>query len=81
MDGSIKKPAYEGGMMKFVTRCIQCGDQNQLGDEDNELSIKLYFKRGSPVTFNRMVIYCQNCGNQYELGISWLFDTGAHIDD
>ena len=59
--------------MKFITRCVQCGDQNQLGD-DNMPSIQLYFHRGTPNTLDRMVIYCNNCGNKMELGIVWPLD-------
>jgi len=54
--------------MKFITRCVQCGDQNQLGD-DETVSIQLYFHRGSPNISDRMVTYCANCGNSHEIVI------------
>lgn len=57
--------------MKFITRCVHCGDQNSLTDDDERASIQIYFNKGTPNTLDRMVIYCTNCGNQDERGISW----------
>lgn len=59
--------------MDFITRCVRCGDQNQLGDDERS-SIQLYFHKGSPSTLDLMVIYCENCGNKLEIGISWPLD-------
>lgn len=56
--------------MKFIIRCTQCGDQNQLHDDDRA-SIQAYFHRGTPNTKDRVVFYCENCGNKEEYGISW----------
>ena len=63
----------QGGMMKFITRCTRCGEQNQLGDEE-KASIQVYFHKGTPNTMDRMVVYCEKCGNKHEIGISWFFD-------
>ena len=62
--------------MRFITRCIRCGDQNQLGD-DERASIQVYFHKGTPNTMDRMVIYCGNCGNKHEIGICWPLDTNT----
>lgn len=60
--------------MKFIVRCAQCGDQNPI-DDDERSSIQLYFNKGtSPNIMDRMVLYCTNCGNQEERGISWPLD-------
>ena len=63
--------------MKFITRCTQCGDQNQIGD-DERASIQVYFHKGTPMTMDRMVFYCENCGNKHEMGISWPLDVNTH---
>ena len=57
----------------FIVKCSQCGDQNPIEDDDN-LSIKLYFHRGTPNTMDRMVFFCGNCGQKEERGISWPLD-------
>jgi len=59
--------------MEFITRCTECGDQNPLGDEvlGCVASIQVYFHKGSENIKDRMVIYCENCGNKIEQGISW----------
>ena len=59
--------------MEFITRCTQCGDQNQLGDDDMT-SIQVCFHKGTPNIMDRMVIYCENCGNKHEMGINWFLD-------
>ncbi len=61
--------------MRFITRCVQCGDQNSLFDDDERASITVYFHKGTPNTLDRAVIYCENCGNKEEHGISWPLDT------
>jgi len=60
-------------MRLFTIRCHQCGDQNPI--DDNEMSsIKVYFQRGTPTTHDRMELYCENCGNKEDRGISWPID-------
>ena len=59
--------------MKFITRCVRCGDQNDFKD-DERASIQLYFHKGSPNTYDQMVIYCENCGNKEERCIVWPLD-------
>lgn len=59
--------------MKFIIKCAQCGDQNQLND-DERASIQTYYHKGSPSIKDRMVLYCENCGNKEEYGISWPID-------
>lgn len=55
--------------MKFITRCICCGDQNQFDHigYDEIASIQIYFHCGTPNTKDRVVIYCENCGNKQEI--------------
>lgn len=60
--------------MNFITSCLECGDQNEIGDEDDGLSVQLYFNKGTPNTYDRMFIYCQNCGNKKEIAITWPLD-------
>ena len=70
--------------MKFITRCVKCGDQNSLFDDDERASIKAYFHKGTPNTLDLMVIYCGNCGNKAMRGISWplgILDEGGMKDD
>ena len=59
--------------MDFITRCVRCGDQNGLGD-DERASIQIYFYKGTPNTLDRWVIHCENCGNTKEYGIIWPLD-------
>ena len=61
--------------MKFITKCCQCGDQNDFKADESD-SIQLYFYKGTtssihacPDIFHKMVIYCENCGNKEERGI------------
>jgi len=60
-------------VMRFIIRCVYCGDQNGL-DEDEQASIQVFFHKGSPCTTDRMVLCCENCGNREERGISWPLD-------
>lgn len=53
----------------FTIRCHNCGDLN--GVKDNEASIKVAFHKGTPSILDRMVFYCNNCGNKEEYGIMW----------
>jgi len=62
--------------MKFITRCVNCGDQNDFR-EDERQSIQIYFHKGSPATYDRMVIYCENCGNKEERAIVWPLDLAS----
>ena len=63
--------------MGFIIRCIRCGEQNQL-DDDEMTSVQVYFHKGTPNTIDRMVIYCENCGNKHTMGISWQMDLNTH---
>jgi RNase P subunit RPR2 len=58
---------------KFVITCSQCG-ANHTFNSDSDGDIKLYFRRETPSIRDRMVIYCQNCGNVQELSITWPID-------
>lgn len=60
-------------MKLFTIKCHKCKDRNPL-DNDDRSSIKAYFYRGMPNTFDRMVIYCENCGNKEEYRINWQID-------
>ena len=63
--------------MDFIIRCIRCGDQNQL-DDDEMASIHVYFDKGTPGALDRMVIYCGNCGNKHEMAVFWPLDMNTH---
>jgi NMD protein affecting ribosome stability and mRNA decay len=54
----------------FTIKCHQCGDQNPIGNDEMS-SVHVYFEKGSPNIMDRMVLYCGNCGNKEEHGISW----------
>jgi ribosomal protein S27E len=59
---------------KFTIQCAQCGAIHVFNSGGETEDIKLYFHRGTPLTRDRMVIYCQNCGNKQEFGITWPID-------
>lgn len=59
--------------IKFIIICARCGCQNQLGYNKRN-SVQLYFHKGSPNIMDRMVIYCDNCGNKHEIAIAWPLD-------
>jgi len=66
--------SFWGDEMKlFTVKCHCCGDQNPL-DDDEMSSVHIYFHKGTPNTFDRMELYCENCGNKEESGISWPLD-------
>lgn len=50
----------------FTVKCHSCGDQNPL-DNDKMSSVWIYFQEGSPNTFDRLIVYCKNCGNKEEV--------------
>jgi len=61
-------------MKNFTIKCHNCGDQNSI-DDDEMSSVKIYFRRGvMPDTLDRLVFYCENCGNKIEQGIIWPLD-------
>lgn len=62
----------------FTVKCHQCGDLNPL-DNDEILSIHVYFKKGTENTLDRMVFYCRNCGNFEDHPISWQLDVNEPL--
>jgi len=58
----------------FTVKCHNCRDQNPI-DDDEMSSIKVYFNRGTPNTFDTIVFYCENCGDRQERDITWPIDT------
>lgn len=59
--------------MKDLPFSITCPNCLYIGSADNKSidDIKVYFRKGSPNTMDRMAIYCGNCGYSEEHGITW----------
>ena len=57
--------------LKFEISCKECGARSVYDPNIDALAIGIIFRSGGPTIKDRMVIFCNNCGNKYEHGIYW----------
>ena len=59
----------------FTIKCHKCGCLYIVSDKTEEMvGMLLFFHKGSPAIKDRMVLYCNNCGNKKAIGIDWATD-------
>ena len=58
---------------QFEISCKECGARS-FYDPDNQNAVKIIFRKGTPSTMDRIIVYCSKCGNSQEAGIYYPLD-------